>query len=112
MNPTNLTPTRLVATATGDLQKLDAITGEVLSTIPADRLKALQATTNRANFRERNVKYSSTKCRSSSSATVQRRRAYGIVSTRHHKKQVNLYEELIFWGLCGLGGLVLGIWGR
>jgi hypothetical protein len=56
-----LQPTRLVATEAGDIQKLNAATGEVLTTIPAERLDRLRKATDVANLHERAARYGNIK---------------------------------------------------
>ena len=120
MTLAKLQATRLVTTPTGDVQKLDAVSGEVLSTIPSKRVKRLQKATDSANLHERAIRYGTNKhgpgkpsvaqeqqpvCYGFKKNVTTRKRAYGFVKAstylkRSHKPRINWIDELLVAVLC------------
>jgi hypothetical protein len=113
MSASKLVATRLVTTPTGDVQKLDAVSGEVLSTIPSNRLKVIQKATDSANLHERAIKYGDDK-HGPEGLDVAHRAATGHATYKHipqssvlmrgsrstGKPRINWIDDLLVAVLC------------
>lgn len=82
MTPTKLIPTRLITTKSGDIQKIHAVTAEVITTITADRLDRLRRANNKANMLERSVKFGDSKHGPDKPSVPQKRKTVGQVAER------------------------------